>query len=263
MTQFIFKPGKKWLFIFLAAFYSPVSAQTDWQNWNSIEVQANVTSKFSLKTSHLRSNDISNKYQAVFSQTGFHAGYELNRRWDLQSGVQLLTPASSKNTRTRIYVRAAHTLRISGKVNWTNSIRIETNSKAENRFRQRFIFTTRFGLRKRLQFLNLAPSIAYTLFYNVGGDSLAYYNKEAAFLIKQTPDGLHRSRLTLNLNSKINDYLRLNLYFMSQREFNFLSPETRKMNVYDPVRNRILRPFNNYNAIGIALQFNIDPLLKK
>ncbi len=49
---------------------------------------------------------------------------------------------------------------------------------------------------------------------------------------------------------------------MRQQEFNLFVPDTRKMNVYDPLRNRTLRPFNNYNTLGVTAQIVLDPLFK-
>lgn len=251
---------RKFISVFTFSCFQVVAAQSDWQNWNAIELQANVAPKIGVELGHLRSYNLKNGYAAIFSQTSFQFKYELSRQWGLQAGLQLLTPDSVKDTRSRIYVRAAHTTRISKKVNWTNSLRIETNSGNENRFRQRIIYTARIGLRKRLDFLNLSPSVAWSMFYNIGGNPIRYYDKNAQLIARQTPDGLHRSRLTINLNSKVNDYLRVSLYYMRQQEFNLFVHDTRKMNVYDPVRNRILRPFNNYNTLGVTAQIVLDQI---
>jgi len=248
---------------FLLLCFARTNAQTEWQNWNSIELQMPISQKIGIKASHLRAYSITNRYSGVFNQLGLQVSYELNKRWDLQGGAQFITPAASKETRTRIYARLSNTARLAAKLNWTNSLRAEINSKNEHRFRQRLIITTRLGLRKRLDFMNLAPSVAYSVFYNIGGNPIAYYDKDAQLIARQTPDGFHRSRFTVNLNSKINPYLRISLYYMRQQEFNFLSSDTRKMNVYDPVRNRILRPFNNYNTIGLSAQVVLDPFFNK
>jgi hypothetical protein len=242
---------------------SKIFAQAEWQNWNGITVSAPLTEKLSARLGHTRAYNITNNYENQFNQSSIQVSYDLKKRWDVQSGIQFITPAGSKDTRTRIFIRGAHTVRLAKKINWTNSLRLETNSKNENRFRQRVMLTTRFGLKRRLEILNLAPSIAYTMVYNIGGNPINYYDKEATLLTTQTPDGFHRSRLTINLNSKISDYLSVSLYLMSQREFNLLTPETKKMNVFDPVRNRIQRPFNNYNTIGVTIQFNLEPLINK
>jgi long-subunit fatty acid transport protein len=209
-----------------ALFSTQLQAQTEWQNWNALEVQGSITSKIALRGNFLKANDLTNGYKPTFTQVAFQASYDYNRQWDFQGGVQFITPATSRETRTRLFVRAAHTTRIANRFTWTNSLRAETNSKEETRFRQRIIFTTRLGLRKRLDFLNLAPSVAYTMFYNIGGNPIRYYDQEAQLIARQTPDGFHRSRFTLNLNSKVNDYLRISLYYMRQQEFNLFASDT-------------------------------------
>lgn len=243
---------------------SKVIAQTDWLNWNGVDVSSSLTDKLSAKFGHTRAFNVTNKYENVFNQTSFQLSYELTKKWDIYGGVQLLSiPDIKSGLRKRVFVRAAYTSRLNPKLNWTNSIRAETNSKNENRFSQRVILTTRLGLRKRLAFLKLAPSISYSLFYNLGGGPIRYYDENAQLLARQTADGLHRSRVSINLNSKISPYFSVTLYYMRQQEFNLLTPATRKINVYDPVRNIMLRPFNNYNTIGLTAKFNIDPLIRK
>lgn len=239
----------------------PAIAQSEWQSRNSLSVAASLSDKIGLKVNHIRAYEITDKFNSTFYQTAFQVKYELPKRWDLSGGVQFLTSASSKETRNRIFIRASHTTRITKKINWTNSVRLETNSKNEDRFRQRIGLYTRLGLRKRLDFLNLSPSVTWSMFYNIGGDPIRYYDKDAQLIARQSPDGFHRGRLTFNLNSKVNKYLRIGFYYMRQQEFNFLTPDTRKMNVYDPVRNRTLRPFRNFNAIGLSAQINLDPVL--
>lgn len=240
-----------------------VIAQQEWQSRNSISVAASLDDNISIKVNHLRAYEITDHFKSTFYQTGFQVRYDLNKRWDLFGGVQFLTSASSKETRNRLYIRAAHTTRISKKLNWTNSIRLETNSKNQTRFRQRIGLYTRLGLRKRLDFLNLSPSVTYSMFYNIGGGTIRYYDKNEQLIARQSPDGFHRGRLTVNLNSKVNKYLSIGLYYMRQQEFNFLTPDTRKMNVYDPVRDRTLRSFKNFNALGLSAQFNLNPFLNK
>lgn len=259
MSRDIIIASRILLSVFVLLFVSAsINAQADWQNWNALEIQGNLSKKVDIKAGYLKAYSLTDRYTTVFNQASVRVNYELNKKWDIQGGVQFITLLSAKQTRKRVFARAAYTSRINKKVNWINSVRVETNSQNEYRFRQRIIFTTRLGLRKRLDFLRLTPSISYSLFYNFGGDSIRYYNKEAQLISRQTPDGFHRGRILVNFNSKVNDYLRINLYYMRQQEFNLFSPETRKMNVYDPVRNKTLRPFNNYNTIGLSIQVMIN-----
>jgi hypothetical protein len=236
-------------------------AQSQWQSWNSLNVSADVTKKLTAQIGHTRAFDMSNGFKPTFSQTLLQLSYDHSRQWDFSGGVQFIRPANTTTgTRTRLFVRAAHTQRFD-QLNWTNSLRLETNSQNENRFRQRIILSTRLGLRKRLEFLNLSPSIMYSLFYNIGGNPIRYYDENKVLVARQTPDGFHRGRLTLSVNSKINDMVRVNVFYMRQHEFNFLTPDNRKMNVFDPVRNRILRPFDNFNVLGVSVNVSLDDLI--
>lgn len=254
---------KKVTLLFFATALSTIHtyAQREWKNWNGINVQIPVVKKLDVQLGHTRAYNLSDKYRNEFNQTAFQFRYDHNRHWDFSTGLQIIKPVSATESRQRFFVRAAYTARVlDKKFNWTNSLRIDQNSKNERRFRQRIIVSTRLATRKRLEFLNLTPSVMYTMFYNIGGSPIRYYDANSILIDTDTPDGFHRGRFTANLNSKINDYLRLNLYFMTQTEFNFLSSPTNKMNVYDPVRNRTLRPFDNFNVIGATLNVSLDEL---
>jgi Protein of unknown function (DUF2490) len=245
----------------VGALASGAKAQQNWQSWNSLNVSAAITKKLDVQIGHTKAYGLSGGTENVFNQTLFQVRYDLTKRWDLSGGLQFIDPTGPAAARTRIFIRAAHTTRINELLNWTNSLRIETNSRNENRFRQRFIVSTRLGLRKRLDFLNLSPSVMYSLFYNMGGTPIRYYNESKELVARQTPDGFHRGRITFNLSSKINDYVRVSVFYMRQHEFNFLVGENRRMNVFDPVRNRTLRPFNNFNVIGLSLNVSLDELI--
>lgn len=247
----------------MAATFATIStnAQREWKNWNGINVQVPVTKKLDFQLGHTRAYNLSDKYRNEFNQTAFQLRYDHSRRWDFSTGLQIIKPVSATESRMRFFIRAAYTTRVfDNKLNWTNSVRLEQNSKNERRFRQRVIVSTRLAPRKRLEFLNLTPSVMYTMFYNIGGSPIRFYDANSVLIDTDTPDGFHRGRFTFNLNSKINDYLRLNVYFMTQTEFNFLSGPTSKMNVYDPVRKRTLRPFDNFNVIGTTLQISLNEL---
>lgn len=257
---------KKALSLFLVSVTISVTAnaQTEWKNWNGITVQAPVTEKLDVQIGHTRAYNFSDKYRNEFNQTAFQLSYDHSKRWGFSTGIQFIKPVSVTESRKRFYIRAAYTTRlIDKKLNWTNSVRLEQNSQNERRFRQRIIVSTRLAPRKRFNFLNLSPSVMYTMFYNIGGSPIRYYDAHSVLIDTDTPDGFHRGRLTLNLNSKINDYLRVNLYFMTQTEFNLLSSNTSKMNVYDPVRNRTLRPFDNFNVIGTTINISLNELFDK
>jgi hypothetical protein len=237
-----------------------VQAQSEWQSRNSIGVSIPVIEKLDFSYSHMQAFSITDKFSPAFSQHAFNLDYQIDKNWQAGTAFQLISPAGRPDARRRFIVKLGHQQKFS-KITWTNTLRFETNSANERRFRQRIAFSTRVGLRKRLDFLNLAPAITYTMFYNIGGSPIRYYDENEQLIARQSPDGVHRSRLTLSLNSKVNDYLRITLYYMRQQEFNFLNSDTRKMNVYDPVRNRTLRPFDNFNTLGLSLNVSLEELI--
>lgn len=246
------------------AFAGPVKSQgISWRNWLSANASYAVSKDLSFSAGHLRSYEMSDRYRNSFNQFSLKAQYKITKKVGISGGVQWMNiPSSTSGTRTRLFLNGSHTTRVAGKLNWINSLQIETNSSAEPRFRQRVILGTRLAPRKRLDFLNLSPSVSYRLFYNMGGDPVSYYDQQGKLVARQTPDGFHRHRLQFNANSKINNYLRLNLYLMMQREFNFLAPDTRKINIPNRTKTRIVRPFDDYNVIGLSVSVDIEELLK-
>jgi hypothetical protein len=236
-------------------------AQSDWKNWNAINLTVSPSKKLDIRLSHLRSYELSNKYNNNFNQSSAQAEYTI-KRITATGGIMLTQfPASAAST-TREYLRLSYKLPVAGVLNFSNSIQGELHSATEKRFKYRLIYITRIGLQKRLPFLRLAPSVSYWLYYNMGGQPIQYYNEAGAKLVKQTPDGLHRGRFFFNLNSKVTKFFSVNLYFMRQSEFNLFTNELRAINVKNPVTGNVTRAFDAYNTAGISLAFDLN-LFKK
>lgn len=231
------------------------------QSWNSLNARVSLADKWQLRAGHLRGYQADNRFRNHFNQTGLTVSYEAAKRLDLAAGVLFITP-TGRDTRTRLFLRATHTKRISRQLNWINTLRLETNSANEPRFRQRVMLGTRLATRKRLDFANVRPAVGYQLFYNIGGRPINYYNDNKELLASQTPDGFHRGRLFLNLDFKVNDLLSIDVNYFNQQEFNLLSGPTRRMNVPNQNGTRIQRPFRPFNMLGVALTVDVDALLK-
>ena len=237
-------------------------AQSDWLSWNTITVSSDLTKSWKASIGHSRIYKINNQFNNSFNQSQFSITYQLSKKWSLQTGAQITTAPDAPDVKKRVYLRLALNNKLFKVLTLTNSIRAEYNTFEETRFRERVILATRLAMRKRLHFLKIQPSISYSLYYNIGGNSIKYFDKSAVVVAQHSPDGFHRGRLTLTLQSKINKLLFLSVYYMKQEEFNLLNSSTRKMNVLDPIRNRVLRPFNNFNAAGLTLEINLSPLFK-
>jgi Protein of unknown function (DUF2490) len=235
-----------------------VNAQ-EWRSWNSLNITVPVTRKVDFRYTHLRSYNMSEKFVNNFNQHIFRFTADVTKRLELMGGIlfmQLPQAVTPVNT-TRVFARGTVKTRVTDNLNWFNSLQVEHNSASETRFRNRVIVSTRLGLRKRLELLNLAPSVSYTLFYNMGGREIQYYDENKQPSVRQSPSGFQRGRFQLNLNSKINKYVSVAAFYMRQDEFNLLSPQYRQINVVNPNTGRIRRAFDNYNTLGLSLNFTI------
>ena len=245
---------RKFLFalLFSGLFHSVSSAQSEWRNWTSAEISYEHTKKLDFKLTQLLSFNMSDSFSNNFNQTSLQADYDITKNISLR-GAAMLTQFPSSNTNTvRGIFRVSYKFNPLKMLTWTNSLQAEYHSTQETRYRERFIYVSRLALRKRLKFLKLSPSITYWLYYNIGGSTIKYYDATGANYIRNTPDGLHRGRLFINLNSKINSRFQVSLYYMNQQEFNLFTPTNRKMNVSNPNTGKIYRPFDRYNVLGIT-----------
>jgi Protein of unknown function (DUF2490) len=247
------------LFFVQLAVLTSINGQVGWKNWNTAQFQLSLSKKLDIKVSHMRAFDISNGFKTDFNQSAIQAGYELSRKWEVAAGFVKGGSSTLTDGSSRVTARLGYKVRLANVVNWSNSIQGEIHSATETRYRNRIIWTSRLAPRKRLDFLNLLPSVSYALFYNIGGSPIQYYDAKTGLpVVKQTPDGFHRGRLMLNLNSKINSHLTLSMYYMAQREFNLFTAEYRKINIVKPVTGRVTRAFDDYNVAGLTLTYDIN-----
>ena len=233
--------------------------QKEWQNWNTVSLKIPVSKKLDFRFTQLGSFAPSNGYALNFTQTSATLSVDLTKRFSIKFGDQLnYIPGGANNLRNRIFVRGSFNNKFSRILKAEHSLQAEQHGKNETRYHQRLIFVNSLNLRHRFSPLKLRPSVSYALYYNIGGTPIQYYDKSGSPTIAQAPDGFHRARLQAGFNSKISKHIQLSLYYMSQREFNFLSPEDKKINVLNPATGKILRPFNDYNVMGLSIHFALD-----
>jgi hypothetical protein len=234
-------------------------SQTDLKNWNTALLNFSFTKKLDLRLSHLRAYDISNGYNSDFNQSSIHLSYDVTKKFDVNAGYTFGGSNSLTDGGSRISAKLGYKIKIADVLSWSNAVQAELHSKGETRYHYRFIYSTRLSPKKRLDFLNLSPSVSYSLFYNVGGNPIQYYDSKTSLpTVKQTPDGFHRGRLMVNLNSKVTKHFSVAVYYMMQREFNLFVNDYHKMNIIKPTNGKITRAFDNYNVVGLTLQYDIN-----
>lgn len=243
----------------IMGFYLMSCAQAkEWQTWTSINLKVPLSKKVGFSVSQLASFSPNEAYAVGFLQTSAAVSVNVSKNISLRIGDQLNNiPGKSNPLRNRIYLRGTLSNKVVNFLNLSHGLQAEWHDKNETRYRQRYIFINRVSLRKRFSALALRPSIAYSLYYNVGGNALQYYDKSGSPTVKQTADGFHRGRFSASLNSRISRHFQASIYYINQEEFNFLSSDDRNINVVNPATGRISRPYNNFQAIGLTLQFTI------
>jgi len=245
------------VFVLLACSIS-LEAQTEWKAWGTAALNLSFTKKLDLKISHLRAFSITNGFTNDFNQSSAILSYDLTKKIDLSAGYTFSGSNSITDGGSRVSARAGYKLRLAKVLTWSNAIQGEIHDKNENRYHYRIILNTRLSPRKRLDFLNLSPSISYSLFYNIGGSPIRYYDKTGAVIASNTPDGFHRGRLMFSLNSKVAQNFSVSLYYMHQQEFNLFTNDLKEINVINPVTGKVTRRFDNYNVAGLTLAYDIN-----
>lgn len=230
--------------------------------WNSYSIAAPLIENLSIRGSYLKSLDLSNpEIQTSFNWYALKLGYRVNKDWSVDIGTAWMNLPNSGRTTNRIFAEGTHRIKLDKKFSLRNSLQFERHNDQEKRFDYRFILSSRIGLRKRLDFLKVAPSLTYNLFYNIGGSPVRYFNERGEEIDRDAANGFHRGRILANFNFKLSTPLRLSVFYMNQHEFNLVLSETNKINVPNPNNGRIQRPFNNQHIIGIALSYQLKGLM--
>jgi hypothetical protein len=234
-------------------------SQKDMKNWNTAQVNFSFTKKLDLRLSHMRTFNVSNGFSSDFNQSSVHLNYDVTKKFDVTAGYTFGGSTTLTDGGSRVSAKLGYKIKIADVLSWSNGVQGEIHSKNETRYHYRLIYITRLSPKKRLDFINLSPSVSYSLFYNIGGSPIQYYdNQTKEKTVRQTPDGFHRGRLMVNLNSKVTKHFSVAVYYMMQREFNLFTPEFRKMNIMKPTTGRIVRAFDNFNVLGLTMQYDIN-----
>ncbi|WP_111669664.1 DUF2490 domain-containing protein [Algoriphagus litoralis] len=236
-------------------------AQYKTRLWNSLSVGAPLTENLSIKASYMKSLDLSSpQLETSFNWYSLKLGYQIDKDWSVDFGTAWMNLPGSGRTTNRIFAEGNHRIKLNKKFSLRNSLQVERHNDQEERFDYRFILSSRIGLRKRLDFLKVAPSLSYSLFYNIGGAPVRYFNEQGEEIARDAANGFHRGRILANFNFKVSDPIRLSVYYMNQHEFNLVLSETNKINVTNPNTGRVQRPFNNQHIIGISLSYQFKGL---
>lgn len=107
--------------------------------------------------------------------------------------------------------------------------------------------------------LALKPFIKGEIYYYLGGDPVSYYSYDAnnnpLLLAKNSPNDFHRFRFLAGFTTKPCSFMRINMYYLYQREFNTPFTTNRGLNVLSKGQGFYKIPFNNFHTIGFEIEF--------
>jgi hypothetical protein len=131
-----------------------------------------------------------------------------------------------------------------------------------DKYQSRIIYNNQISFSHKKLPLNLTPYAQIGLFYYLNGRPTLYYNDEGDFEGYYSPNGLHRVRYKFGIKFKPikgNTKFGVSLYYSIQKEFNtdilggHALNASRRTNM--ETQQEIDNPFNNYNILGIQLNF--------
>lgn len=237
---------------------TPSFAQYETRVWNSYSVGLPLAKDLGLRGTYMKSLNLSDSQVSTsFNWYSLRLNYKYSKDWSFEVGSAWMNLPSDNRTTFRFMAEGTHRMNLDKRFVLRNSIQLESHNRQETRFDYRVIYSSRLGLRKRLDFLKVAPSLTYALFYNIGGALIRYFNEQNEEIARKASNGLHRGRIMANFNFKVSDPIRLSVYYMNQHEFNLVLSQTNKINVLNPNTGRIQRPFNNQHIIGVSLTYQL------
>jgi hypothetical protein len=246
------------VFALVLATQTPSYGQYETRIWNSYSVGLPLAKDLGMRGTYMRSLDLSDSpLSTAFNWYSLRVNYKYNKDWSFELGSAWMNLPTDNKTTFRVMLEGTHRMTLDKRFVLRNSIQFESHNRQESRFDYRVIYSSRLGLRKRLDFLKVAPSLTYALFYNIGGAPIRYFNEQNEEIARKASNGLHRGRIMANFNFKVSDPIRLSVYYMNQHEFNLVLSETNKINVANPTTGRVQSPFNNQHILGISLTYQL------
>ena len=235
----------------------------NWKNWNSVRFSIKGKSDLSFNIGYSQGFSFA-PYGLDWLQNVASARYKVNRKSSLNLTYRNTIIFRSNNNRNKHRITLAYSRKIRMRdFRLSHSLLGEWHSKKETKFRYRIIYSARLQTRRDLLIpsINLAPYISTAFFYNIGGNAIQQFDTNNEYIGQFVPYGLHRARLTIGVAFSPSKNINVSVFTIRQQEFNTDFAYLNRINVYNPIREKVIRPFNNYFVFGVGVRYNIN--LKK
>ncbi len=244
------------VFLCLFLFELNVYSQGEFKNWNAISFSIPTAGKLNFNLGQ-QSGFSFKPYDLDWMQLSISGIYKVNRKSSFSLGYRNSIIFRSKENKHKHRIVGVYSLKSAlNNFRISNSIITEYHSKTETKYRWRIIYAFRIKTRKKIELptVDIRPYFSSLFYFNIGGNTIDQFNNSDEFVGEFVPYGWHRMRFSLGLNFSFSNQWGMAVYVMNQREFNTDFATWNAMNVYNPERDKIIRPFNNYSVIGWSLR---------
>jgi hypothetical protein len=226
------------------------------KNWFSLGTDIQVNKKMSLEFSHLTCFN-TKPYEVQFSQLSAGMEYKLDKNLYLLGGVEQFHFRSGSDFELYHKLSTGILLRKIFDLPIKQSLEAEWFLPLQRKHRLRGVYTLSYSLKNDALPWKGRPFIKGQLYYYYGGRPLTYYGANGEVQSKQSPNDLHRYRLTGGIVFKPIKRWNMTLYYAWNKEFNTGLFDHRDLNIPNIDGTKTRAQFNNYSVLGLSFTYQI------
>lgn len=226
------------------------------KNWLSLGTEIEVSKKLTLELSHMSCFN-TGPYELQFSQLTVGAEYKLRKNTYLLGGVEQYHFRSGSDFNLFHKLYTGFMLRKAFGLPLKNMLELEWFLPQQKKHGLRAVYTLSYSLKNDVLPWKGRPFVKGQLYYYYGGAPLTYYGENEVVLAQQSPNDLHRYRLTGGIVFKPIKRWQMTLYYLWNKEFNTGLFENRDLNIPSKNGTKIKYPFNDYSVLGLSFTYQI------
>ena len=189
--------------------------------WSPITLGFRFTDKFSASTNLTPAFKFA-PFRLNFFASGLTLSYRINKSWGTSlaySGTLFPTGNEGHTWFNKVQARVDYRHKFFN-FKAKHSLRYEWYTPITRKFKSRIRYGFKVYFLNKILPLSMRPEITNEFYYFLGGVPLTYRDTEGNILAFQSPNGLHRYRLTIGLRIRAAKRLYFTLNFRRQWEFN-------------------------------------------
>lgn len=251
---------KKWiLFTFAITLFFSAKAQdvpAGFKTWLSLGTDVQATKKLSVGISQLFCFN-TDPAELQFSQLSLEADYKLHKNTYLLAGVEQFHFKSGSDYTLYHKLSTGLMFRKLLGLPIKNALELEWFLPSQKKHRLRAVYTIGYSMKNSFLPWHGRPFVKGQLYYYYGGAPLTYYDATGETLAHQSPNDLHRYRLTGGLSFRPAKHWNIAMYYLWNKEFNSGLFENRDLNITSKNGSKIKYPFNDYSVLGLSFTYQL------